>query len=365
MLLRYLLEKEFKQIWRNAFLPRLIAAYPILVLLVFPWVANLEVKDIKLCVIDNDGSSYSRQLIEKIAASGYFHLSQHASTYTEALGGIESGSADVVLEIAPSFEKELLLERRSSVLIAANSVNGIKGTLGANYLTQIINDFVSLLQEARGESGGLVSLEPRYRFNPSLDYKTFMIPALMVLLLTIFCGFLPALNIVSEKERGTIEQINVTPVRKSLFILSKLIPYWLIGIFVFSVSLLLAALLYDLRPVGNVFNLYLFALIYVIIISGFGLVVSNYSATMQQAMFVMFFFIVIMLLMSGMFTPVSSMPTWAQTIAAANPLRYFVEAMRAIYLKGSTLLNLLMQLGVLLGIASFFSIWATLSYRKR
>lgn len=367
MLLRYLLEKEFKQIWRNSFLPRLIVAYPVLVLLVFPWVANLEVRDIKLCVIDNDRSSYSTQLIEKIAASGYFHLSKLTTTYEEALGSIERGTADVVLEISPRFEQNLLQETEIGVLIAANSVNGIKGTLGANYLTQIINDFAFLIQEAKGQNQteSLLAIEPQFRFNPLLDYKTFMIPALMVLLLTIFGGFLPALNIVGEKERGTIEQINVTPVRKSVFILSKLIPYWLIGIFVFSLSLGLAALMYGLIPVGKVLLLYLFAIIYVVICSGFGLVVSNYSATMQQAMFVMFFFIVTMLLMSGMFTPVSSMPAWAQTIAYANPLRYFVEAMRAIYLKGSTLFNIFVPFSVLLGIASFFGVWATLSYRKR
>lgn len=367
MLLRYLLEKEFKQIRRNPFLPRLIVAYPILVMLVFPWVANLEVKDINLCVVDNDRSAYSGRLVDKIASSGYFHLSETATTYDEAMESIKRSKTDVILEITPGFEKDLLTDGHAGVMISPNSVNGTKGAFAASYLTQIINDFSLAIGAETGtnRASGIIGIEPQYRFNPFLDYKTFIIPALMVILLTVICGFLPALNIVGEKEKGTIEQINVTPVRKSVFILSKLIPYWLIGMFILTVCLGLAALIYGLVPAGNLLTIYLFAVIFVVTFSGFGLVVSNYSATMQQAMFVMFFFTIVMLLMSGIFTPIGSMPNWAQAITYANPLRYFVEAMRSVYLKGSGFLDLSVQFAVLLGIAALFSVWAVLSYKKR
>jgi ABC-2 type transport system permease protein len=191
-----------------------------------------------------------------------------------------------------------------------------------------------------------------------------MVPALIVMLITVICGFLPTLNIVSEKEFGTIEQINVTPVNKFTFILSKLIPYWIIGFFVLTFCLGLAALVYGLIPVGNLLVIYFFALVYILAVSGMGLVISNYSSTMQQAMFVIFFFMIVMILMSGLFTPVASMPQWAQNITIFNPLKYFIQVMRMIYLKGSSLVNLGTQLFALCIFAFFFNIWATLSYRK-
>mgnify|MGYP002239085503 FL=1 len=125
----------------------------------------------------------------------------------------------------------------------------------------------------------------------------------MAQLLMMLCGFLPALNIVSEKEFGTIEQINVTPVSKFTFILAKLIPYWVTGMLILTISIILAWLVYGLVPAGHLWLLYFFALLFIIVISGMGLVVSNYSRTMQQAMFVMFFFVIIIMLMSGLFTP--------------------------------------------------------------
>lgn len=175
-----------------------------------------------------------------------------------------------------------------------------------------------------------------------------MIPALMGMLLTLICGFLPALNVVSEKEVGTIEQINVTPVPKFTFILAKLLPYWITGFIVLTLCFLLAWLLYGITPVGHFIVIYFLAILFVFVMSGFGLVISNYSATMQQSMFVMFFFMLILMLMSGLFTPVSSMPEWAQVITYFNPLKYFMEGMRMVYLKGSSLLELLPEIGVLL-----------------
>ena len=264
-----------------------------------------------------------------------------------------------------------MLFRSGRVMIAANSVNGIKGGLGSSYLSAILTDYSS---ELRGEYGGQAmgalaeipsfGVIPQYKFNPHMDYKVFMVPALMVMLLTMLCGFLPALNIVGEKEAGTIEQINVTPVKKLMFVLAKLIPYWIIGFAILSICMILAALVYGIYPMGNLLTIYLFASIYILVISGMGLVISNYSDTMQQAMFVMFFFILILLLMSGLFTPVTSMPQWAQNITIFNPLKYFIQVMRLVYLKGSAFGEMIPQFFALFGFAFFLNTWAVLSYRK-
>ncbi|MDO4704422.1 ABC transporter permease [Tannerella sp.] len=370
-MLKYLIEKEWKQFFRNAFLPKLILVMPLTVILIMPWAANQEIKDIRLAVVDNDRSPVSQKLIAKATASGYFRLTDVSPTYSAAMNGIESGETDMILEIPSGFEKHIIGEGHDEAMISANAVNGTQGSLGAFYLTSILNDYSAELRESYG-TGTDITLLPvetfdvvtRYRFNPRLDYKVFMVPALMVMLLTMLTGFLPALNIVGEKEAGTIEQLNVSPVGRMAFVAAKMIPYWTIGLFVLSLCMVLAAWVYGIFPAGSLLTIYVFAIVYIGVVSGIGLVISNYSETMQQAMFVMYFFMMVFILMSGLFTPVASMPPWAQMIAAFNPLKYFVAVMRAVYLKGSSFTELIQPFFVLCGFATVFNIWAIRSYKK-
>ncbi len=361
-MLKYLIEKEFKQIIRNKFLPRLILFFPAMMMIVLPWAANLDVKDIDVAIVNRDHSQLSARLAEKISASAYFNLSSVSESYNNALKTLDKGDADIILEIPEGFEKSIVKEGNAKVLIAANAVNGTKAGMGSAYLVSIISDYSRELNNQTVAGG--IEIVPQNRYNPSMDYKKFMVPALMVMLLTILCGFLPALNIVSEKEVGTIEQINVTPVGKFTFILAKLIPYWLIGFIVLTIAVIIGRIIYGITPQGSLFTFYLLASVFVFVVSGFGLVISNYSNTMQQAMFVMFFFMLIFILMSGLFTPVESMPRWAQTITIFNPMKYFIEIMRMVYLKGSGLEALTRQIFALLGFALLFNSWAVVSYRK-
>lgn len=373
-MLKFLIEKEFKQLLRNSFLPRLIIGYPCIVMIIMPWATNMEIKNISVNVVDNDHSVVSQRLIHKIDASSYFRLNNLSPTYNSALRDIESGDADVILEIPRHFEKTLENGEASHVLLAANAVNGSKGGLASSYMTATLADYNAqlhaenpssgIVQEAASSVQPSVSVSEKNLYNPHLNYKLFMVPALMVMLVTVICGFLPALNIVSEKEVGTIEQMNVTPVGKFKFILAKLIPFWVVGFVVLTLSFGLAWLIYGILPVGSLGIIYLLSALFVLVMSGFGLVISNHSATMQQAMFVMFFFIIILLLMSGLFTPVMSMPQWAQIITILNPLKYFVDIMRMVYLKGSGLTDLSLQIGALLAFATLFNFWAVKSYRK-
>lgn len=369
MMIKFLIEKEFKQIFRNSFLPRMILAMPVVMMLVMPWAANQEIKDINLSIVDNDHSSYSERLINKMTSSGYFRLTDVSSSNDEALQSIESGKSDLIVEIQPDFEKNLIREGVGNIMISSNAVNGTKGGLSSSYMSAILSAFANEIREEQSrmitnQAMPTISIVPQNRFNPYLDYKVFMIPAIMVTLLTLLTGFLPALNIVGEKETGTIEQMNVTPVNKFTFILAKLIPYWIIGFVVLTICFGLAALVYNLFPAGSLLTIYLFASIYILVVSGLGLVISNYSSTMQQAMFVMFFFIMILILLSGLFTPINSMPEWAQAVTVFNPLKYFIQVMRMVYLKGSAFSDLITQMIALVLFALFFNIWAVLSYKK-
>lgn len=364
----FLIEKEFKQMMRNIILPIVFVLLPLVMINMVPRAATQEVKNLKISVVDNDHTTLSRRLIGKMSASTYFNLTDVAASYDAALEGIEGGESDFIIEIEPDFERHLINDGSSRVMISANAVNGMKAGLGSSYLAQIIADYASELGDeqgaATGGSAAGFSMVPRYLFNTGLDYKVFMVPGIMAMLLILLVGFLPALNIVGEKEKGTIEQINVTPVGKMDFIFSKLIPYWIVGLIILAYAMVLAWCIYDMVPQGGVGLVFLFATLFILVVSSFGLIVSNYSGTTQQAAFLMFFFLVIFLLMSGLLTPISSMPKWTKVITTVNPLRYFIEAMRSIYLKGSHLTDLRVQFVALTIYALAMGTWAIVSYRK-
>ena len=358
-MLRYLIQKEFLQIRRNAFLPRLIIVFPIMMICVMPWVMNQEVKNIRVDVVDNDRSTLSRQLVHSIEASNYFIFNGQKRTYRAALKDIEAMDADVVLVIPLHYSRDLTQGHRPQVLIAANAVNGTKGSMGSAYLSQIVTAHVEPSVAAMQ-----AKLSTLFLYNKHLNYKVFMIPALFAMVMMLMCGFLPTLNIVGEKEAGTIEQINVTPVPKWAFILAKLIPYWLIALFVIVVNIVLSWLIYGITCAGPLWLVFVLAMLLALFWSSFGLIVSNYSDTMQQAVFVMWFFVVCMLLLSGLFTPVRSMPHLAYLTTYVNPMHYFVDGIRTVFVRGGDFHSIAHQLLALLVIASLMAVWAIKSYRK-
>ena len=359
MTLKYLLQKEFLQIRRNAFLPKLIGAFPIVIMCVMPWVMSMAVKNIRVSVVDNDRSTLSQQLVHSIEASRYFIFSGQKPSYRAALTEIEQGKADVVVVVPPDFSKDRVKGRQPQVLIAANAVNGTKGSMGSAYLSQIVTRSVAPTGADIQSGISILTL-----YNKHQNYKLFMIPALLAIVMMLMTGFLPTLNIVGEKETGTIEQINVSPVPKWVFILSKLIPYWLIALFVVTVCLVLAWAVYGLKPAGSVGLIYLLAMLLALFFSSFGLIISNYSDTMQQAVFVMWFFVVCILLLSGLFTPTRSMPAWAYLTTYVNPMHYFIDAIRTVFIRGGGFHDIAHQVYALFGIGLLMAFGAVKSYKK-
>ena len=358
-MLRHLIRKEFLQIRRNPFLPKLILMFPIVIMCIMPWVMNMEVKNVVVNVVDNDRSTRSLQIVHSIEASDYFIFGGQKPTYRAALAEIEHGKADMVLVIPQDFGKDIDRGKMPQVLIAANAVNGTKGGMGSAYLSQIVTSHVMPTKAAIQSKVSTLLL-----YNKHQNYKLYMIPALLAMVVMLMTGFLPTLNIVSEKEIGTIEQINVTPVSKWAFILSKLIPYWLIAFFVITVFLILAWLIYGITPGGPIWLVYVLAMLLAMFFSSFGLIVSNYSDTMQQAVFVMWFFVMIIMLLSGLFTPTRSMPDWAYTSTYINPTHYFIDAIRTVFIRGGGFREVAHQVFALLGIGIVMGLWAVQSYKK-
>lgn len=360
-----LIHKEFLQIRRNSFLPKLIIAFPILVMLLMPLIMTMDVRNVNVAVVDLDRSTTSRRIASHINASEYLTLSQTTAEYPLAMEALEQGAVDIIVQIPDNFERDMTLSTPKRISITANAVNATKGGIGMQYIVQTIARTLAELRAERNPAtlSELITIENRY--NPTLDYRHYMIPALMIILFILICGFLPALSIVGEKESGTIEQINVTPISRFTFTLAKLVPYWIIGLFVVTVAIVVARLVYGLVPVGSIWAIYFGALLFILTISGFSLTIANFSDTMQQTMFVMFFFIMIFMLLSGLLTPVDSMPEWAQHFTLILPPRYYIEILRSVYLKGTTIAELSANF-IALGIfAVVFNSLAAITYKKQ
>jgi ABC-2 type transport system permease protein len=367
--IKFLLQKEFRQIFRNRAIVAMVIAMPVIQLIILPLAANYEVKNVNVAVIDNDHSSYSQKLISKITASGYFKLTGYDFSFKQAYRLIESDAADLILEIPQGFERNLIRENEQKLFVAVNAINGTKANLGGAYLLTVIQDFNSdvrmqFIQPGNFNQQPTIDIASSNWYNPLLNYRMYMVPGILAILVTMIGGFLTALNIVKEKEVGTIEQINVTPIKKYHFILGKLIPFWILGNVVFTLGLIVAWLVYGIIPVGSLFLMYGFIAVYLLAVLGFGLLISTFCESQQQAMFVMFFFVMIFVLMGGLFTSIDSMPDWAKTVARFNPVSYLIEVMRMIMLKGSGFKNIVSQLGVIAVFALVFNSLAIFNYKK-
>lgn len=369
-IIRYIIQKEFRQIFRNKAMLPIIFVLPLVQLIILSNAATFEVKNITFGYIDNDKTSFSRELIEKFNASTYFNVLTTYPTAKIASSAMLNGDVDVVLEIPHYFERNLQKDKKTDLALTINAIDGAAAGVENVYVTQIIQQFNKNAQIDFMLHGDvmaqrqLIETIPLFWYNETLNYKTFMVPGILVLLVTMITLFLSGMNIVREKEIGTLEQINVTPIKKKEFIIGKLFPFWVLGLTLLTIGLLIARLIFNVPIVGSLLLLYSYTSIYILVILGIGLFISNFTETQQQAMFISWFFMVIFILMSGLFTPVESMPKWAQYITEANPIKYFVQVIRMVMLKGSNLSDITPQFLKTATYALLMNGLAMWSYRK-
>lgn len=363
--IKHIIEKEFKQIFRNKTMVGIIFGMPVLQLFILSYAADFEVKNINIFIQDNDKSPTSTELIHKISSSNYFDI-KDVDIYDNGLSLVEKNKADVILSIPEDFGKNLNTGNKTTVAITLDAINGSKAGVTQNYLQNIILQFSKekLSEKIKIEVIPGVDLINRNWYNPTLDYKVFMVPGILVLLITMISLFLSSMNIVREKEVGTIEQLNVTPIKKGEFIIGKLLPFVVLGIAEFTIGLLIASLWFKTPMEGSLLLLYIFTIGYLTLILGMGMFISTFTDTQQQAMFIAWFFSVIFILMSGLFTPIESMPHWAQIVSDFNPIKYYVEVMRLVMLKGSSFANVSYQFAIILIYSTLLNTLAVLNYRK-
>ena len=367
----FILQKEFLQISRNRMMLPIIFVVPVVQLLILVHAATLEIKNIKMVVVDNDLSQTSRKLASKFDSSPFFLVKDFTFSTEKAYENVTADEATIILNIPEDFENKLITEGNVNLQLSINAINGMVAGLTNAYANSIISEFnrniVPELVTIPNKSllnFKSINLTYSYWFNPDLNYKNFMVPGILVLLVTIIGMFLSAMNIVREKEIGTIEQINVTPIKKYQFIIGKLIPFLAIALFDMAFGLLLGKVLFDIPIVGSLWLVFGITVSYLLVVLGFGLFISTLTNTQQQAMFVSFFFMIIFIMMSGLFTPIESMPKWAIELDRINPLVYFIRILRMILLKGSVFSDIIKDFYALVIYGIIMLSLATWRYRK-
>lgn len=336
----YLIRKEFLQILRNKFISKAIFAVPIVQMLILVPAVTFELKNVKLAVIDKDMTPESRGLISKISGSTFFKISFLTFSDKEAYDLLNRNKCSVIFQIPSGFGKDIVTGKRGKLLAVIDAVNASSAEISWAYLNGAIADYNTELIRQDITTNQLIpatgiEITNRYWYNELLNYKFYMLPGILVILVTAIGFLLAGLNMVREKEIGTIEQINVTPIHKYEFIAGKLIPFWIIALFELAFGLTLAKLVFNIPIVGSLELIFGVASVYLIAIMSLGLFISTLADTQQQSMFLSWFCMVIFILMSGLFTPIDSMPEWAKAINIINPIHYFIPVMRNVMLKGS------------------------------
>ena len=348
---------------------RMIFIVPVIQLCILVNVATFEMKDIRLLVIDKDLTPSSRLLISKFDGSPFFHIIKFSFSDDDGKEALKNSSADAVIEIPYNFEKNLVNSGSSKIQLNINAINGMVAGLTNSYTSSVINDFNRELltknnQQISRSPNQQINLTYSHWFNPELDYKNFMVPGILVLLMTIIALAFSGMNIVREKEMGTIEQINVTPIKKYQFIIGKLFPFLVLGLLELAMGLIIGKLIFNIHIVGNLGLVFLGGGLYLLVILGVGLFISTLADTQQQAMFITFFFQMVFINMSGLFTAIENMPDWAQILNKINPLAYYIRINRLVLLKGSGFMDILPDLSVLLLLAIIMLFLAVKRYHK-
>jgi ABC-2 type transport system permease protein len=365
----YLIRKEFIQIFRNKFISKAIFAVPIVQMLILVPAVTFEIKNINLTLIDNDMTPQSRGLISKLEGSTFFNVRYTTFSEKEANNLLLSNKCSVILNIPDGFGNDIVKGTSGNILVIIDAINASTAQLSWAYLNGVIRDYN--LDLVSGNISSIpnafhpyIEITNRYWYNEMLNYKYYMLPGILVILVTAIGFLLAGLNMVREKEIGTIEQINVTPVRKYHFIIAKMAPFLLIGLTDLAIGLLIGKLAFNIPFEGSIFLMFSGGTIFLIAVLGLALLISTFSSTQQQYMFVAFFCMIIFILMSGIFTPYESMPQWAQKFNLINPVAYLMKINRMVMLKGSTIHDINREIYSLIILAVCFTFLAVRRYRK-
>jgi ABC-2 type transport system permease protein len=354
-----------------------VLVLPIVQLLVLANAATFAVRNTPTYIVDLDRSSVSRGLVTRFQASGHFRVDGQSVSSALANEALLRGDVTMVLTIPRDFERDLVRTGAAPIQLTVNAEKGSAAGIVQSYAASIAAAYAAELDASRHganlsaadraprRGNSRIDVRSRSWYNPDLNYQHYMVPGILVALVTLIGTLLTAQNIAREKELGTLEQLNVTPMTRLQFIAAKLLPFWALGLIELAMGLLVGVVAFGVPVRGSVLLLFGSAAIYLIAALAIGLFISSLIETQQQAMFVTFFVMNVYLLMSGLFTPIDSMAPWVQTVSQVNPVRHFVTIARAILIKGAGPADIARPMLILVGFGAVTLALAIRQYSKR
>jgi ABC-2 type transport system permease protein len=372
----FIIRKEFHQIFRDKRLLPLIFLSPVLQILLLGYAANMDVKDIRMAICDQDRSVESRELVSGFLNSGSFVASAYLPDARAAERSIEEGASSLALVIPPGYGRALGSSRTAPLQLLADGSESQSAAIGLTYATLVVN-----ATQVKRMTARLGSLDPRVLqavrraqidpavrvlYNPTLASRNFMVPGVLGMILMIITTVLTSLSVVKEKELGTLEQLIVTPITPGQLIIGKLAPFAILSVVLITLVLFSALLLFGLAVRGSLLVLFVLSLLFMLTTLGLGLFVSTVARTQQQAMMIsVFFFIMPMVILSGFAFPIENMPPVIQAVTYLFPLRYYFVIIRGLFLKGVSLGDLWREAAALLAIGTIIITASVLRFRKR
>lgn len=363
-----LIRKEFLQVYRNKLLMSILIVAPLVQFIIFPFTADYEIKVLHIGFIDYDQSGTSKQIVEKFTYSPYFINYGFIESREKGELLMMQDKVDFIIEFPSHFEKEMMNGGDPQIAITANAINSVKAGIGSGYIKNVLRQFFEEKKEGIPvTSKQIATIESAhvYWYNERMNYKNLIVPGILVILVTLIGAYVTALNIVREKEIGTIEQMNVSPIKKWQFLLGKMIPFWILGMAEFILGLLMMKFIFGISVQGSVGVLLLATSVYLLVMLGLGFFISLVSRNQLQAMFIVFFLFVVFVLLSGLFTPTEGMPQWAKYINYANPMSFFMNIIKLIVMKGAGFMDILKDLITLACMAVIINFAAIMSYSDK
>jgi len=335
----FIIEKEFIQIFRNPLLAVIIFSQPFLQILLLGG-AGGDIVYASVYVVDEDLSPTSRLITSKIDASSFFDIKGASFNMKDAIDAMQKENIRMVLHFPPNFERELNRKKEAKVQVILNAVEGLVAGLAASYASQIILDanqeaVIKFTDLSSPSTSPNIDVSFTHWYNNAMNTQYVMVPGICVTMVVMITILLAGMNIVKEKEIGTMDQLNVTPIKKHHFLLGKMIPVWIISMVLLMIGLILGKLVFGVPIVGSLGLILGLSGITIFFLLGVGLVISMISNTQQQAMFFTFFFLIIFLIMGDFITPIENMPLWAQAMTWFNPQAYYSRMMHMVLNKGS------------------------------
>lgn len=372
---RRMVAKELRQLLRDPMSVRMVFGAPIIQLLMFGYALNTDVREVSTFLVDHDRTPASRELAEAFTASGYFRLVGTSDRPEDMGRALDHGDATIGLEIPAGFASDVKAGRSPAVQLLVDGTNSNTGTVASGYAGKIVQERSARLMTASlagaggaGSAAGTtmgIDLRTRAWFNPALESQVYNVPAVVGVIVLLMSLLLTAMAVVREREVGTLEQLLVSPLSAGELMLGKTIPVALIALVQITLVIVVALFWFDVPFRGSFWTLYLAAALFILAGLSFGLFLSTVASTQQEAFLTMFLFLLPGIILSGFMYPVDTMPWIFQELTLLNPLRHFLDVIRAIFLKGSGLRELWIQFAFLTVMAVGGLVGATRRFRAK